>query len=113
MAKSKLVPENERTDLLKPQRLQALEPLDPIHWLSILNGRLLKLDEALYENNTPAEAKAKIEAALPAHALLVRYPTQADFDKNAIADGQLVRWLQSRIKDRILDRISASASTPN
>lgn len=97
MAKSKLVPENERGDLLKPERLQALAPLDPVHWLPVLNGHQLKLDDALYENNTPAEAKAKIEAALPAHALLVRYPTQADFDKNAIADGQLVRWLQDQL----------------
>ena len=97
MAKSKLVPENERGDLLKPERLQALAPLDPVHWLPALNGHPLKLDDALYENNTPAQAKAKIEAALPGHALLVRYPTQANFDKNAIADGQLVHWLQNQL----------------
>ncbi len=97
MAKSKLIPENERGDLLKPERLQALASLDPIHWLPTLTGRPLKLDDALYENNTPAEAKAKIEAALPVHTLLARYSTQADFDKNAIADGQLVHWLQNQL----------------
>jgi hypothetical protein len=119
MAKSKLVPENERGDLLKPERLQALAPLDPLHWLPALNGHSLKLDDALYENNTPAEAKAKIEAALPAHALLVRYPTQADFDKNAIADGQLVRWLQDRLQNQtqigesVPADIATGASTPN
>ena len=128
IAKSKLVPENERADLLKSERLQALAPLDPVHWLPTLNGHPLKLDDALYENNTPVEAKAKIEAALPAHALLVRYPTQADFDKNAVADGQLVRWLQDRMltvestpspkiaagrQQAVPSDTATSASTPN
>jgi hypothetical protein len=97
IAKSKLVPDNERPDYQKPAFLEPLEPLDPIQWLPRLAGRSLKLDDALYETTTPAEAKAKIEAALPADSLLARYPTQPDFEKNALADGKLVAWIQEQL----------------
>lgn len=97
IAKSKLVPDNERPGYQRSEFLKPLEPLDPIQWLPQLAGRPLKLDDALYETTTPAEAKAKIEAALPAASLLVRYPTQADFEKNALADGKLVAWIQEQL----------------
>jgi len=97
MAKSTLVPENERPNFLKSDYLQPLTPLDPIRWLPTLAGRPLKLDDALYETTTPAEAKAKIDASLPSGSVLVRYPTQTDYEKNALADGKLVSWIQETL----------------
>jgi cephalosporin-C deacetylase-like acetyl esterase len=97
IAKSKLVPDNERPEYQRPEYLKPLEHLDPIQWLPQLAGRPLKLDDALYETTTPPEAKAKIEAALPTASLLVRYPTPGDFEKNALADGKLVAWIQEQL----------------
>lgn len=107
IAKSKLVPANERHDYQRAEFLKPLESLDPTQWLPQLAGRPLKLDDALYESTTPSEAKAKIEAALPSTSLLVRYPTQADFEKNAVADGKLVAWIQ----EQLLAKHSASSAT--
>jgi hypothetical protein len=98
MAESKLVPEQERPGFLKPEFLKPLAPLDPLHWLPTLADRPLKLDDAMYEKETPASAKARIDSSLPPGALLVRYPTRSDFEKNAMEDGRLVSW----IKDRLL-----------
>jgi hypothetical protein len=109
VAKSKLVPDNERPDYEKPEFLQPLAPLDPVQWLPQLASRSLKLDDALYETTTPAEAKAKMEAVLPAASLLVRYPTQADFEKNAITDGKLVAWIQ----DQLLAKHASHSANPS
>lgn len=94
LAESKLVPEQERPGLLTPEFLKPLEPLDPVRWLPNLKGRLLKLDDAAYESETPPEAKVLMDAALPPGALLVRYPTRDDFEKNAIEDGRILSWLK-------------------
>ena len=97
IAKSKLVPDDERPGYQRHEFLKPLEPLDPVQWLPQLAGRSLKLDDALYETTTPAEAKAKIEAALPTASHLVRYPSQADFEKNALTDGKLLVWIQEQL----------------
>jgi hypothetical protein len=68
-----------------------------VKWLPSLKDRPLKLDDALFESGTPMESKKRIEAALPAAAKLQRYETHADFEKNALADGQLVVWLQQQV----------------
>ena len=113
IAKSKLVPDNERPEYQRSEYLKPLEPLDPIQWLPQLAGRPLKLDDALYESTTPPEAKAKIEAALPTASLLVRYPTQADFEKNALADGKLVAWIQEQLLAKQSGSSTAADASPD
>lgn len=98
MAESKLVPEQERPGFLTLGFLMPLDPLDPVHWLPSLKGRSLKLDDVAYENETPATAKARMNAVLPSGALLVRYLTRSDFEKNAIEDGRLVSWLKEQLQ---------------
>jgi len=98
LAESKLVPEQERPGFLTPEFLTPLEPLDPVRWLPNLKGPSLKLDDVAYEKETPAGAKAHIDAALPPGALLVRYSTRSDFEKNAIEDGRLVSWLKEQLR---------------
>jgi len=106
MAKSRLIPEAERAEFQKPGFLDPLTQLDPVKWLPALKDRPLKLDDALFESGTPLESKKRIEAALPASAKLQRYETQANFEKNALADGQLVVWLQRQVS-----HLSPHAST--
>jgi acetyl esterase/lipase len=100
MAESRLIPDQERAELLGPTHLAALAPLDPIHWLPTLAGRSLKIDDAFFDSGTPAKAKERIESAVPASAKIVHYATHADFEKNAIADGQLVMWIQQQLLNR-------------
>jgi hypothetical protein len=108
LAESKLVPEQERPGFLSPEFLEPLEPLDPVRWLPSLKGRALKLDDAVYEDETPPNAKQRINASLPPGALLVRYPTRSDFQKNALEDGHLVSW----IKDRLGSQSAADVQPP-
>jgi len=97
MAKSNLVPEDERPAFLKPEFLKPLVPLDPVNWLPALAGRSVKMDDAVYESNTPPAAKARMEAVLPSTAVLVRYNTKTDFDQSALQDGKLVNWIRQQV----------------
>ena len=97
MAKSTVIPEAERATFLKQEFLAPLVPLDPVNWLPQLANQALKLDDAIYETATPPAAKARIDAALPVSALLIRYNTKADFESNAIAEGKLVSWIREQL----------------
>jgi hypothetical protein len=98
-AHSKLVPQTERADYLKPEFLEALVPLDPLRWLFKLEGKPVKVDDVMYETGTPTVAKAKIEAALPSSVLLVRYKSPEEFQANALKDGKLVTWIHERLTE--------------
>lgn len=112
MAESKLIPEQERPGFLMPAFLNRLEPLDPVRWLPSLKGRFLKVDDAVYERETPPEAKVRMDAVLPSGALLLRYPTQNDFEKNAMEGGRLMRWLDETLQKQPTKdaQLSSSAS---
>jgi len=99
-AESKLVPQAERADFQKPEYLSVLAPLDPVQWLPKLHGRPVKVDDVLYETGTPADAKAKIEAALPNSAQLIRYKSPDEFQENALKDGKLVTWIREQLTHR-------------
>jgi hypothetical protein len=99
-ANSKLVPQAERADFLKPEFLEALVPLDPLQWLPKIKDKAVKVDDVMYETGTPPEAKARIESALPGSALLVRYKSPEEFQENALKDGKLVDWINQQLTDR-------------
>ena len=105
MAHSRLVPEQERADFLKPSFLEPLASLDPVRWLPELHVRSVKMDDALFETDTPPEAKKKMESALHG-AVLKRYSTRDDFQRGALADGQLIQWFQSEL----LAQLASSAT---
>ena len=86
LAKSALIPAKERPDYLRPEFLEKVAPLDPVHWLPDLKTQKVRLQEVKTVAVTPIEAKQKIEAAAPANAKIVRYDTIAQFS-NAVADG--------------------------
>jgi hypothetical protein len=100
-AGSKLVPQTERAEFLKPEFLEALVPLDPLQWLPKLEGKPVKVDDVMYETGTPLNAKTKIEAALPSSVVLVRYKSPEEFQENALKDGKLVTWMREQLTDHL------------
>jgi hypothetical protein len=80
-----------------------------VQWLPSLANRPLKLDDALFETGTPLASKQRMEAVLPASAVLKRYSTKADFEKDAISDGQLIDWLQRQLREEPLASALAHA----
>jgi acetyl esterase/lipase len=110
LSSSPQISANERDEYRKPQFLEPLVPLDPLHWLPGLSGRQLKVDEALFEKVTPSASKARIESALPASALLVRYTSKDDFFRNALEDDRLLDWMRKCLFPLPTASITAAAS---
>ncbi len=97
MAKSTLIPENERKGFLKPDFLAGIAPLDPLKWLPQLKTQTIRLQEVQSVTVTPVEAKQKIEAVAPAGVQLVRYNNTKAF-VSAISSGTAFDWIKEQMR---------------
>ncbi|HWZ81841.1 MAG TPA: prolyl oligopeptidase family serine peptidase [Terriglobales bacterium] len=99
MAKSQVVPEEERAGFVKPEFLKKIAPFDPVAILPTLKTahiRLIQLNEDFV--STPEEAKKKIEAAIPAGAEKRRYESNAEFFGAVASGGRAFDWLKLQLK---------------
>jgi hypothetical protein len=97
LASSPFVPEEERADYVKPEFLKKAAALEPIEWLPKMQAKKFRLQDAIFEPNTPREAKEKLRAAVPAGATGVIYRSPEDF--NAIVrDKKGLEWIQHELR---------------
>jgi hypothetical protein len=97
MASSPFVPEEERGEYVKPEFLKKAAPLEPIAWLPKIRAKRFRLQDAIFEPNTPKTSKEKIRAAVPTGATVVIYKTPEDF--NAVVRGkQELEWVQRELR---------------
>lgn len=97
MATSPFVPEEERAQYVKPDFLKKVAALEPINWLPKIQAQKFRLQDAIFEPNTPKAAKEKLRAAVPAGATVTIYKTQEEF--NAVVRGQKeLEWIQSELR---------------
>ena len=97
LAKSTIVPKDERDGYLNAEFLKRVEPLDPLKWLPQLQSRSMRLQEALYEKVTPGTAKRRIENAMPATAQIVRYRNSQALEDTA-SDGRFFDWIKEQVR---------------
>ena len=98
MAKSEVIPEEERPSYIKPEFLKKVAAFDPVVLLPGLKAhvRLIQLDEDSV--NTPIKAKKRIEAALPADSDRRHYATNAEFFGAVASGGRAFDWIKSQLK---------------
>jgi len=96
LAKSTLVPENERPGFLKPEFLAGVAPLDPVKWLPELKTQKIRLQEVKSVTVTPDQARQKIETALPANVSVVRFDDTKAF-LSAISGGTAFDWIKQQM----------------
>jgi len=99
MATSPFVPEDERAEYVKPEFLKQVAALEPVDWLPKIQARKFRLDNELFETNTPKAAKEKLRAAIPAGASVMLYKTLEEF-KAAFQDGKNLEWIQRELQSR-------------
>src|SRR6266852_6293402 len=80
MATSPFVPEDERAEYVKPEFLKKAAVLEPIEWLPKVQAKKFRLQDAIFEQNTPKTAKEELRGAVPAGATVVIYKTPEDFN---------------------------------
>jgi hypothetical protein len=96
IAKSTLVPENERPDYLKPEWLARVAPLDPVKWLPTLKDRNVRIQFVSSVTVPPDEATKKVEAAAPSNAKIIHYADAKAF-KIANASGTGFDWIKEQV----------------
>ncbi len=97
MATSPFVPQDERAEYVRPEFLKKVSALEPVDWLPKIQAKKFRLDNELFETNTPKVAKEKLQAAVPAGASVALYKTLEEF-KAAFQDGKNLEWIQHELQ---------------
>ena len=96
MAKSTLIPEDERPDYTTPQFLDKVAALDPVRVLPQLTLPV-HVQDTLYEKETPKVCKERIESVVPSSGTVKRYATSLEF-KDDLVDGKLLTWIKGQLQ---------------
>ena len=97
LASSALIPDEERSNYLKPEFLKRLDGLDPVQWLPKLGSVQLRIQQLADDSVTPKTAREKISSVAPPSAELVTYEGNMQF-YSASSGGRLFQWLKDRLK---------------
>lgn len=97
MAKSTLVPEEERANYVKPEFLKPLSVLEPIDWLAKIQARGFRLQDAIFETKTPSAAKEKLRKAVPSTGTVVIYRTPEEFNAVIRSKTELA-WIEHELR---------------
>jgi len=107
MASSQFIPEGERPDCVKSDFLKKAETLDPVEWLPKIQAQKFRLQDAIFESNTPTSAKDKLRNAIPANSTVVIYKTAEEF--NAVIRGNKeLDWIEHELES--LSQLQADSS---
>jgi pimeloyl-ACP methyl ester carboxylesterase len=100
LAKSKLVPDEERADYVKAEFLKGVADFDPVTLLPKLKTpRVSMLQRSDDVAITPEEAKKQMESALPVGAENRRFQSTSEFNTSIAADGHhAYDWLKAQLK---------------
>lgn len=96
VATSTRIPEKERPNFMKKEWLDLNASMDPIKWFPQLKTPNVRLQLVKSVGITPAEAQAKIAAAAPRQAKIVRFDDVQTFKASA-ADGSGLDWLKEHV----------------
>ncbi len=104
LAKSSLVLETERPDLLKPAFLKMVEDLDPVKYLPQLRTQQVRLQYIKHGLTvTPAVVEEKMEAAAPSNAQIVHYENTHAFLTDVASEGTGFDWIKARLGSLVAD----------
>jgi hypothetical protein len=96
MARSIVVPENERAEYVKPEFLKRVATLDPLEWVPKVQAPKFRLLDALFDLQTPRPSKKKLWAAVPERTTGRTYATP-DQLKIAMQKENVLEWIQHEL----------------
>ncbi len=108
MATSPFVPEDERAEYVKPEFLKKASTVEPADWLPKIQAKRFRLQDAIFETNTPKAAKEKLRSVVPAGTTIVIYKTPEEF--NEVVRGKTeLDWIHQQLRS-LPDLNSSSAN---
>ncbi len=97
MATSPFVPEDERPDYVKPEFLKKAATMETLDWLPRIQAKKFRLQQNLFETDTPKPVKEKLRAAVPHGSEVVRYETLRDFTA-AFPQSTNLEWMKHQLR---------------
>jgi len=111
LATSPFVPEDERAEYVKPEFLRKAAVLEPAEWMQKIQAKAFRLQQNIFETDTPKVAKEKMRAALPAGATVVLYKTLPEFNA-AFTNSTNLAWIEHELRS-IPEPSAPAAATPH
>lgn len=96
LAKTNIVPEDERAKYLTPDFLVRAEVLDPIQWLPKIKAQSLRIQNVRQEPQMPDDSEEKIEAAAPEMAEINKFGDSAALFPR-VTGGRLLDWMKGHL----------------
>ncbi len=97
MAKSPVIPEEERDQYTKPEFLSRVAALDPVVWLPKIQAQNFRLQDALFDLRTPSPAKEKLRAAVRKSSTITIYKTADDFNA-VVRNKKELEWIERGLR---------------
>jgi len=97
LAHSPVVPAAERASYLSPDFLKQVAPLDPTAILPQLAAVPLRLQQNLWDLNTPPAARQSIAASLPPNGVLAQYKDEQEYYDKVGHSGKMLDWMHERL----------------
>lgn len=97
IAKSPFVPEEERPDYLKPEFLKKAAVFETLDWLPKIQAKRFRLQQNLFDTDTPTAVKEKLRAAVPAGTDVVLYKNFQEFN-TAFPKSTNLGWMRQELR---------------
>jgi hypothetical protein len=97
IATSPFVPDEERADYVKPEFLKKISGLDPLEWMPKVRATKFRLQQNLFETDTPKGNKDKLRAAVPAGTPVALYKTLLEFNAT-FPNSTNLSWIESQLR---------------
>jgi hypothetical protein len=98
LAKSSLVPENQRADLQKPEFLKSVENFEPVSLFPRLTTPQVRIQHINDVTVTPQAVRERMEAAAPPQATVVHYPNTQAFVSDVAKSGKSFDWIKEQLE---------------
>lgn len=97
VAESKVIPEEERANFMKPESLAKVAALEPTTWLLKVKAKALRIQDVRANKSMPDEAQEKLEAAAPDFAVINEYGNGRALMASQPSTS-LFQWMKDRLR---------------
>ncbi len=97
MATSPFVPEEERSEYVKPEFLKKAAIFETLEWLPKVQAKKFRLQQLIFETDTPKPIKEKIRADVPPGTTIMLYQTLSEF-KAAFPNSTNLQWVEQELR---------------
>jgi hypothetical protein len=94
---SLFVPEEERPDYVKPEFLKKAATLETLDWMPKIQAKRFRLQQNLFESDTPNPVKEELRTHAPAGATIQLYKTLEEF-KAAFPHSTNLEWMEKELR---------------